>query len=70
MLAFSTIFYYNVDINRIENHLLERKGLGFITIEKDKDIILLLDDVFASIDQKRINKIIINRMFNIFVAEL
>ena len=54
------------DRNRIERHLLERKGWGFKTIEKDKD----LKDIIDNLNNKdtilldSITSLVTNEMFN------
>ena len=54
------------DMKRIERHLLERKGWGFKTIEKDKD----LKDIIDNLNNKdtilldSITSLVTNEMFN------
>lgn len=54
------------DMKRIENHLLERKGLGFITIEKDKDLKDIVDNLSKkdTILLDSITSLVTNEMFD------
>lgn len=54
------------DMKRIENHLLERKGWGFITIEKDKDLKDIVDNLSKkdTILLDSITSLVTNEMFD------
>lgn len=53
------------DLKRIENHILDRKGLGFKTIEQEKDLDMIIDkfkkDETILLDS--LTSLVVNEMF-------